>query len=131
ALVLVTGVIGSWLAKREGMIAWQRFHSVASQGKIPSREIQDGLMIVFAGALLLTPGLITDAVGFWLLLPFGRQLVRKYFLAGRVRGFSNVKFYASASASQAAEPLHPSFDDSRTVEGRVSSGGRSGRSVEG
>ena len=51
-----------------------------SEGRVPSREIQDGLMIVFAAALLLTPGLLTDLVGFTLLVPIGRELIRKTLL---------------------------------------------------
>lgn len=54
---------------------------------MPSREIQDGLMIVFAAALLLTPGLLTDALGFALLLPPGRELIRRFVLARYLRGF--------------------------------------------
>ena len=61
-LVIVTGILGSWLARREGVIAWFRFQSALAEGRAPSHEIQDGLMIVFAAALLLTPGLLTDAV---------------------------------------------------------------------
>jgi len=121
-LVLITGIIGSWLAKREGMIAWQQFHATLAKGGVPSREIQDGLMIVFAGALLLTPGILTDAVGFFLLIPMGRNLVRRYFLAGRFRGFSSVQVRTSTHGEDFPEPLQP-FDDSRTVEGKVTNKG--------
>ena len=55
---------------------------------MPSREIQDGLMIVFAAALLLTPGLLTDALGFILLLPAGRELIRRFVLARYMQGFN-------------------------------------------
>jgi len=90
-IVIITGVIGSILARREGVIAWYRFRSALAEGRMPGREIQDGLMIVFAAALLLTPGLLTDALGFALLTPLGRdrigrRLIRRY--AGRV----NVRF---------------------------------------
>ena len=87
-IVVVTGIIGSLLARREGVQAWVRFQSALSQGRMPSREIQDGLMIAFAAALLLTPGLLTDGVGFLLLTPFGRLLVSGWFRrrwAGRIR----------------------------------------------
>lgn len=80
ALVIVTGMIGSFLAKREGAMAWYRFQTALGEGRMPSREIQDGLMIVFAAALLLTPGLLTDLVGFTLLIPWGRELIRRYVL---------------------------------------------------
>jgi len=79
-IVVVTGIIGSLLARREGVQAWVRFQSALSQGRMPSKEIQDGLMIAFAAALLLTPGLLTDAAGFLLLTPWGRRWV-----SGRLR----------------------------------------------
>jgi len=55
---------------------------------MPSREIQDGLMIVFAAALLLTPGLLTDAIGFTLLLPAGRELIRRTILKRYIGRFN-------------------------------------------
>lgn len=84
-LVIGTGILGSVLARREGIEAWKRFHLAMNQGRVPSNEIQDGLMIVFAGALLLTPGLLTDAVGFLLLTPAGRALA-KHWLVNRYIG---------------------------------------------
>lgn len=80
AIIVLTGIIGSVLARREGVVAWYRFRSALAEGRVPSREIQDGLMIVFAAALLLTPGLLTDVVGFLLLVPAGRRLVRRFVL---------------------------------------------------
>ena len=73
-IVIVTGVIGTFLARREGMMTWFRFQSALSEGRVPSRELQEGLMIVFAAALLLTPGLLTDAFGFALLIPTSRGI---------------------------------------------------------
>ncbi len=115
-LVIITGIIGSWLAKREGMMAWQKFHAALEQGRVPSREIQDGLMIVFAAALLLTPGLLTDIVGFTMLIPVGRELIRKLVLSRLFRGFGTLQIKTSTFESN---PMH-SFDDSKTVDGKVS-----------
>ena len=86
-VVIITGVIGSMLARREGVLAWHRFQSALAEGRAPSREIQDGLMIVFAAALLLTPGLITDALGFILLIAPGRELMRRLVIARYIRRF--------------------------------------------
>ena len=91
-LVIITGIIGSWLARREGTMTWFRFQSALSEGRVPSSEIQDGLMIVFAAALLLTPGLLTDAIGFTLLVPQGRELVRKTLLRRYMEKFQ-MRFY--------------------------------------
>ena len=114
-LVIVTGVIGSWLAKREGLIAWQKFHAALADGRMPSREIQDGLMIVFAAALLLTPGLLTDIFGFIMLIPIGRDLMRKLVLSKLFRGFGSVQIHTTSFESNR---MH-SFDEANTVEGKA------------
>ena len=88
ALVIVTGIIGSYLARREGIMTLQRFHLALGEGRMPSREIQDGLMIVFAAALLLTPGLLTDVIGFTLLIPAGRDLIRRTVLKRYIGRFN-------------------------------------------
>ncbi|TWU43777.1 phage T7 F exclusion suppressor FxsA [Novipirellula aureliae] len=84
-VVIGTGILGSILARREGAMAWHRFRSALASGRIPSREIQDGLMVVFAAALLLTPGLLTDAVGFLMLIPAGRNWIRCHVLSRYIR----------------------------------------------
>ena len=116
-LVIVTGIIGSWLAKREGLIAWRRFHEALAEGRAPSREIQDGLMIVFAAALLLTPGLLTDMVGFTMLVPIGRNLIRKLFLARMFRGFGSVQIHTHTTTTF-DRPL-PNFDEANTIDGKA------------
>ena len=77
ALVIVTGTIGSLLARREGAAVWRRFRENAASAKLPAQEIGDGLMIAFAAALLLTPGVLTDVVGFALLTPAIRRHLRQ------------------------------------------------------
>ena len=108
-LVIVTGVLGSWLARREGIMAWFRFQSALAEGRAPSHEIQDGLMIVFAAALLLTPGLLTDALGFTLLLPQGRELIRQTLLKRYMQRF---KVHFHRPDDFAAEPLNRTARDS-------------------
>ena len=111
-LVIVTGVIGSYLARREGLMTLNRFQMAMNEGRMPSREIQDGLMIVFAAALLLTPGLLTDAVGFTLLIPAGRELVRRTALK-RYIGRFNVQVTTQGFGSQ---PRDPNTIDVEAVE---------------
>jgi UPF0716 protein FxsA len=76
ALVVVTGIIGGSLAKIQGVQTVRRLQYKAARGESPSSELADGALILFGGALLLTPGLITDGVGFALLLPFVRPRIR-------------------------------------------------------
>ncbi len=64
ALIAVTGIVGAALASHEGLRAWRAFQLDLAEGRIPGRSILDGLSIFAGGALLLTPGLLTDLLGF-------------------------------------------------------------------
>lgn len=75
-LLLLDGFIGAALARSQGRIAWQRFNAAMSEGRVPAREVFDGAMIMFGGALLLSPGFLTDVLGIGLLLPPGRAAIR-------------------------------------------------------
>ncbi len=68
-LVIATGVIGAWLARREGVRCLQSVQKEMSEGRLPADALLDGLMILVAGALLITPGVLTDVIGFGLLIP--------------------------------------------------------------
>ena len=69
ALLVLISVIGAWLVKREGLSVLRRARAQLDGGLVPGRELVDGSLILLAGALMLTPGFITDAVGLLLLLP--------------------------------------------------------------
>ena len=83
-LVIFTGVLGAWLARQQGLRCWQRFQQQLAQGELPADSLLDGLMILIAGAVLVTPGVLTDLVGFALLIPPVRKLARQH-LARRIR----------------------------------------------
>lgn len=76
ALLILISAAGAWLVKREGMSVWRRFQRQVDSGAVPGKEIADGVMILFAGALLMSPGFLTDVVGIALLLPPVRAVVR-------------------------------------------------------
>ena len=76
AILLLVSVGGAWLVKREGFSVIRRAQARMNEGRVPGRELVDGMLILFAGVLLLTPGFITDAVGILLLLPPVRAAVR-------------------------------------------------------
>ncbi len=118
ALVVVTGIIGSWLARREGSVAWRRFRIALAEGRMPGREIQDGMMIAFAAALLLTPGLLTDALGFTLLVPAGRDAIRK-FLVKRYQGRFRFEMHSQTMNRSENKPRDAHTIDAQSVE-RVS-----------
>lgn len=77
ATVVLTAVVGSWLARREGTAAWRRVQTKMATGGVPGPELVDGVVILVAGTLLLTPGFLTDIVGLLGLFPPTRALARK------------------------------------------------------
>lgn len=76
ALLILISAAGAWLMKREGMSVWRRFQRQVESGRVPGKEMADGVMILTAGALLLAPGFLTDVAGLLLLLPPVRAVVR-------------------------------------------------------
>ena len=80
-LLLADSIAGAVLLKSQGTAAWRRFNETTSQGRIPAREVADGGLIIFGGALLLTPGFLTDIFGLLLLIPPTRAMFRKTLVA--------------------------------------------------
>ncbi len=78
-LVIVTGIVGARMVVAQGRIVWQSFRLRLATGEIPDTEVAHGAMLIFAGAVLLTPGIITDAVGLLLLVPSIREFLRVRF----------------------------------------------------
>ena len=76
-VIVATGVAGSFLARREGLSVWRRLNERLNQGGLPGNELLDGVIILVAGALLITPGVLTDVVGFLGLIPLTRRGIRK------------------------------------------------------
>ena len=90
ALLVADSLLGSWLLKSQGRTVWRRFQETMQAGRIPHREVIDGVFVIFGGAFLITPGFLTDIVGVLLLLPptravFRRMLIRR---GGRMFGIS-------------------------------------------
>lgn len=76
ALLAADSALGAVLLRGQGRSVWRQFNAVMRSGRVPHRELLDGVAVIFGGALLLTPGFITDAVGLLLLLPPSRSLIR-------------------------------------------------------
>ena len=81
AIVILTAVLGTWLVRTQGLMAMGQLRSSFSELQDPSEPLAHGAMILIAGALLLTPGFFTDAVGFLLLTPPVRVAVYRYVRA--------------------------------------------------
>lgn len=77
ALVVVTGVAGAALARRQGLRAFMAVQRELAEGRLPGRSLLDGLSILVGGAFLLTPGILTDFVGFSLLIPASRRWLQR------------------------------------------------------
>ncbi len=81
ALVVFTGALGAVLARRQGLRAWSEVQRELARGRSPGSALVDGLAILVGAAFLLTPGILTDAVGFGLLVP----RARRWLAAGATR----------------------------------------------
>jgi UPF0716 protein FxsA len=90
ALLLADSLLGAALMRSQGRAAWRRFQETVQAGRVPAREIADGVLIIFGGALLLTPGFVTDVFGLLFLLPPTRAVLRRVLARrltfGLVRG---------------------------------------------
>ena len=75
-LLILVSLVGAWLVRREGLGILRRAQAELAKGRMPGRELVDGLLVLLAGALMLTPGFVTDAVGLALLLPPVRAVLR-------------------------------------------------------
>jgi UPF0716 protein FxsA len=88
ALLVADSILGSVLMRAQGRAAWRRFNQAIASGRVPAREVLDGVLVIFGGALLLTPGFVTDVFGLTFLLPPTRALIRRLLVrrfAGRIR----------------------------------------------
>jgi len=78
AIVIGTGVAGGLLAKSQGLAVLDRMRAELNQGRLPAESLLDGLLILIAGAMLMTPGLLTDGLGLLLLIPWSRQAFKSW-----------------------------------------------------
>ncbi len=84
ALIIFTGAVGAFLARRQGLQVLGRLRSQAQAGQLPADPLFDGAIILVASALLLTPGILTDIFGFLCLIPTTRQWLKK-IISARVK----------------------------------------------
>jgi UPF0716 protein FxsA len=84
-LLLADSIVGAWLVRREGRSAWRRFRAALDEPRIPTIEVVDGALVMLGGALMLTPGFVTDVFGLLLVIPLSRGLINRMIRA-RVRG---------------------------------------------
>ncbi len=102
ALILFISFAGAFLVRRQGFEILRRLQTQIAQGNMPNNELVDGGLVLFAGALLLTPGFVTDAIGFFCLLPPTRALIRPPLVA---RMKKQVHVQTSGFFGGAADPF--------------------------
>jgi UPF0716 protein FxsA len=88
ALLVADSILGSVLMRSQGRAAWRRFNEAIAAGRVPAREVVDGALVIFGGALLLTPGFVTDIFGAAFLLPPTRALIRRLLVRRFVGRFT-------------------------------------------
>jgi UPF0716 protein FxsA len=116
ALLLLDSILGTLLLRSQGRAVWARFNAALSERRVPAREVFDGAMVILGGALLLTPGFITDVVGLMLLIPPTRDLVRRMTSAiAKRRTAARVAFWGFGQ-----------YDQRRGTAGRPANGTQDG-----
>lgn len=87
-IVILTALIGAYMVRMEGLGVWLRIQQNMNEGIFPAEELIDGAMILIAGAVLLTPGFVTDILGFLMVFPLTRTVIKKYlkrYFEGKIR----------------------------------------------
>jgi UPF0716 protein FxsA len=89
-ILAADSILGAWLMRSQGRTVWRRFQETMQAGRLPHREVLDGVLVIFGGAFLITPGFLTDIIGILLLLPPTRSLFRRLLVrrGGRIFGLS-------------------------------------------
>lgn len=102
-ILLLAGmsVVGAWLAKQQGLAVVRRMQATVGEGKVPSRDLVDGALVLLAGALMIAPGFLSDALAILLLLPPTRAVVRGAILR-RIRSGGIVASVISGSGRRAS-----------------------------
>ena len=102
--VIFTAVLGAYLVRQQGFTILQKLQQETNAGRLPALQIAEGAALLFAGAVLLTPGFITDAIGFTLLIPFSRRaiiaLIASRYSARGGTGFSYTEHMKSGAEAQ-------------------------------
>lgn len=116
-LLVADSLLGSLLLRSQGRSVWRQFNQALTEGRMPHRELFDGVAVIFGGAFLITPGFLTDVIGLALLIPPTRALLRRFASGwlGRRFGISAV-MGAAGAAGRAARGRRADPADG-TVEG--------------
>lgn len=127
-LLVLESLVGAYFVRREGVRAWRSLRGALGNGRVPGRELLDSALVLIGGTLLLTPGFVTDALGFLLVLPLTRPvtrrlltalLLRRFGPAGLIFGLWGGGETRTRSGSTPAGEHPGRHDGGRVVEGEV------------
>jgi len=124
ALLVLMSLLGGYLLRREGTRTWRALRTTLQAGRMPAREVADGALVLFGGALLLTPGFATDAFGLLCILPPTRAALRRLLtgLVARRLGVVGVVGLANEQPRRSTPPPSWGGRDGRVVDGEVVEG---------
>jgi len=128
AFTIAMGILGAWLAKREGLRVWRAWRQALAELRTPDEGIIDGVLVIAGGALLITPGLITDAAGFLLLVPPTRRLVAGVVRRAVDRRIASGRLHVASTSFSSfdfVEPQRWSDSDEREADAVVETEGES------
>ncbi len=119
-LVLITAFLGAYFVRREGTATLQTVQTKMAQGQMPSKELSEGLLLLVAGVLLVTPGFITDIAGLLFTLPFTRApiaaaIVKSFMQSKKVQG--QFSFHQQGFQSQGRSPFEQANKDDDVIDG--------------
>ena len=109
-LLIADSLFGAWLLMREGSRSWLRFRGALGNGKVPAKETADGALVIGGGALLLTPGFLTDIVGLLFLFEPTRDMIRRLALT------KAITYAATTVGGPAGWTLRGAFYGSRAAK---------------
>ncbi len=123
-LLIAESLLGGWIVRREGRRAWRALRQSVDSGRLPNRELTDGALVLVGGTLLLTPGFLTDVVGFFFVLPFTRPFARRVvtrWLARRAT-VTLLEQHSGGSPGANRRPGRGRFGPAQVVEGEIVDG---------
>jgi UPF0716 protein FxsA len=115
AFVVFTAVLGAYLVRKQGLETVNKLQQETNAGRVPAMQIAEGVALLFAGAVLMTPGFITDALGFALLIPQVRQALIAWSATNLFKGQVHTAYTNPTS------PSRQSVDNGDVIEGEYTS----------
>ena len=116
AMVALTGILGGWLARSQGIRVLGKINETWKNGQLPGDELISGFLVLIGGLLLITPGVMTDFFGFMLMIPGNRRLIG-IWLKNRFRGRFHLQGFPPMNG--APSPTDPASSNGKTIDAQA------------